>query len=308
MRRASRRAVGLAALLAAAAGPAASHDGAVRVAPPLLYVANQAGASVTVIDMRADTVVRTIDLTALGFSPEARPHHVAVEPDGSFLYVSLIGDGFVIKLTPEGELRGRAPFEAPGLLVLDPRSDRLWVGRSMAAVRPPQRLGVVDRDDMSIDEVAVFLPRPHALALSGDGRLVYTASLAENRIAVLAPEEEGLELVEVDGPPHVLVQFAVSPDGRWLVAGGELSGRLLAFDLAYPVRPRLVASFAVAPKPWHPVFSPDGGRLYVGNQGADVVTVVRTADWAVEKVIAHSAFAEPHGIALSPDGRKLYVG
>ncbi|MGA1737081.1 MAG: DUF1993 family protein, partial [Pseudomonadales bacterium] len=33
------------------------------------------------------------------------------------------------------------------------------------------------------------------------------------------------------GMNHMLVQFAASPDGRWLVAGGEMSGELLVFDL-----------------------------------------------------------------------------
>jgi YVTN family beta-propeller protein len=291
-----------------AAGSPVSGPAPEGSSPSYLYVANQAASSVSVIDMATDRVIRTIDLTSLGFTRDAKPHHVAVEPDGSFLYVSLIGDGFVIKLTPGGELRGKAEFETPGMLALDPHSDRLWVGRSMMAVSPPQRIGIIDRDDMTIDEVGVFLDRPHALALSNDGRLVYVGSLAENRFAVLSPDEEGIELRSVEGPTHVFVQFAVSPDGRWLAVGGEVSGKLLVFDLAYPTNPRLVESMDVAPMPWHPVFSPDGARLYFGNQGANLVTVVRTSDWTVEKVIASSAFAEPHGIAISPDGAKLYVG
>ncbi len=311
------RALLMSALVAAGLGPAYGsaspaevRAGESRVAArsSYLYVANQADASVTVIDMTTDAVVRTIDLTALGFTENARPHHVAVEPDGSFWYVSLIGDGFVLKLTPEGELRGKVPFETPGMLALDPHSDRLWVGRSMMAVSPPQRIGKIDRDDMTIEEIGVFFDRPHALALSNDGRLVFVGSLAENRIAVLSPEQEGIELKAVEGPTHVFVQFALSPDGRWLAVGGEVSGRMLVFDLAFPTNPRLAASIEVAPMPWHPIFSPDGARLYFGNQGANVVTVIRTSDWSVEKVIASSAFAEPHGIALSPDGRKLYVG
>lgn len=316
------RLLALLALLAAGPVPAATHgptdvggtargraaDTPVDRKSHYLYVANQAAASVSVIDMESDRVVRTIDLTALGFTADARPHHVAVEPDGSFLYVSLIGDGFVIKLTPEGELRGKVELETPGMLALDPHSARLWVGRSMMAVSPPQRIGVINRDRMTIEEVGVFFDRPHALAISNDGSLVFVASLAENRFAVLAPDEEAIELRTVEGPTHVFVQFAVSPDGRWLAVGGEVSGKLLVFDLAYPRNPRLAESIDVAPMPWHPIFSPDGSRLYVGNQGANVVTVVRTSDWTVEKVIASPEFAEPHGIALSPDGSKLYVG
>ena len=62
-----------------------------------LYITNQGGASITIIDQQKLTVDTTIDLTKLGFTANAKPHHVAVEPDGSFWYVTLIGDGKVLK-------------------------------------------------------------------------------------------------------------------------------------------------------------------------------------------------------------------
>lgn len=299
----------LAAGLGPAAGARASGIGSAFESAdgPYLYVANQASASVTVIDVMTDEVVRTIDLTRLGFSENAKPHHVVVEPDGSAFYVSLIGDGFVLKLTPAGDLLGRAAFETPGMLALDPHSDQLWVGRSMMAVSPPQRIGRIERSDMSIDEVDVFFDRPHALALSPDGRYVYTASLAGNDIAIIDPIEERVELLKVPGPTHVFVQFAVSPDGSTLVTGGEMSGKLLVFGLEDPMRPKMITEIEVNPMPWHPVFSPDGSHLYFGNRGANTVTVVRSSDWSVEAVIEDAAFAEPHGSAISPDGRKLYI-
>jgi len=160
---------------------------------------------------------------------------------------------------------------------------------------------------MSIDEVDVFFDRPHALALSPDGRYVYTASLAGNDIAIIDPVEERVELVKVPGPTHVFVQFAVSPDGSTLVTGGEMSGKLLVFGLENPMRPKMITEIDVNPMPWHPVFSPDGSHLYFGNRGANTVTVVRSSDWSVEAVIEDAAFAEPHGSAISPDGRKLYI-
>jgi YVTN family beta-propeller protein len=53
-------------------------------APALLYVCNQNDATVSVIDTRTNSVVRTVDLQKLGFTANAKPHHVQVEPDGSF--------------------------------------------------------------------------------------------------------------------------------------------------------------------------------------------------------------------------------
>jgi YVTN family beta-propeller protein len=272
-----------------------------------VYVANQGAATVSVIDPFVDRVIRTIDLQALGYTANAKPHHVAVEPDGTALYVSLIGDGFVVKLGPDGTQLGRAPFEAPGMLALDPHSESLWVGRSMMAVSPPQRIGRIDRSDMVIEEVDVFFDRPHALALSPDGRHVYSASLAGNDIAAIDVADERVQPTRLDGPTHVFVQFAMAPDGRAMVTGGELTSTLLVLDLGDPMRPVPVAELEVGALPWHPVFSPDGARVYVGNRGANTVTVIRTSDWQVEAVIEDPSFAEPHGSAITPDGRKLYV-
>ena len=93
-------------------------------APPgeRVYVANQSSATVSVIDAASGEVVHTIDVTEFGFDPNSRPHHTAVEPDGSHWYVSLIGGGHVLRFNADNELVGRAPFETPGLLVVDPAS------------------------------------------------------------------------------------------------------------------------------------------------------------------------------------------
>lgn len=274
-----------------------------------LYVCNQDDAIVSVIDMETNLVVRTIELQELGFSPNAKPHHTAVDPDGSFWYVSLIGDNWVLKFNRENELVGQVQFERPGMLSLHQTEDLLFVGRSMAAVNPPQRIGVIKRSDMTIDEIDVFFPRPHALQVSADGRHVYAASLAVNQIASVNRETEELELttLEGQGPPHVLVQFALSPDGGTLVAGGQLTGKLLIFDASAPPTLTLIDAIDVNPAPWHPVFTPDGRFVYVGNNEANTVTVIDMENRSVAAVIEGRGIAEPHGIAVSADGRYVYV-
>jgi len=289
---------------AAAQEPAASTP---EAPAPWLYVANQVSATVSVIDMQADCVVATVDLQALGFTSNAKPHHVAVEPDGSYWYVSLIGDSRVLKFSRDNELVGQAEFTAPGMLAMDPFSDRLFVGRSMMAVNPPQRIGRIERTSMAIEELDVFFARPHALAVAYEGATVYSASLADNSIATLDVETEDVELSRVEGPTHTLVQFAVSPDGRWLVAGGELSSQLLVFAIGDDPVPDFRAAIDVGPAPWHPMFSPDGATLWFGNRLANTVTVVDTQSWTVASVITGHGLAEPHGIAMSPDGSKVYV-
>ena len=275
--------------------------------PDLLYVAVQGDAEIAVVDMATLQEVDRVDLEALGFTANAKPHHIAVEPDGSHWYVSLIGENRILKFNRNNELQDRAEFEVPGMLAVHPQEDLLLVGRSMSAVNPPQRVGVVDRGSMSVEEVDVFFPRPHAIAVSADGTRLYTASLAVNQVGVVDLESEEMELTEIPGPVQTMVQFAVSPDGSTVVATGQLTGRLLVFDMADPDHPALRSQVEVGGQPWHPVFSRDGRTVYFGIKVENTVVAVDVATGAVVWRTRHEGILGPHGSALSPDGRHLFV-
>lgn len=273
----------------------------------LLYVANQNGAVVSVIDMTSNTVVETVDLQALGFSATAKPHHIVVEPDGSAWYLSLIAENRVLKFDRDNRLVGQLEFERPGMMALDPSSDRLYVGRSMAAVNPPQRIGVVDRTTMELDEVDVFFPRPHAIAVSPSGRFVYSASLALNQLGAYDTETDAVELETLGGATHTMVQFALTPDGNTLLATGQLTGTLLVFDVSQSPTIELTGTIQVGHQPWHPVITPDGRFLYVGNKDDNSVSVVDLETLTVVTTITGPGLAEPHGSAVSADGKYVYI-
>jgi YVTN family beta-propeller protein len=59
--------------------------------------------------------------------------------------------------------------------------------------------------------------------------------------------------------------------------------------------------------PWHPVFSPDGRYVYFGNKQAHTVSVVDMESLSVDTVIEGEGLAQPHGAALSLDGKYLFV-
>lgn len=283
-----------------------SVPAAAAEAQDYLYVASQEDVTVAVIDMRSNQLVETVDLKALGYSETAKAHHTAVEPDGSYWYVSLIAAGKVLKFDRDNRLVGEADFETPGMLSLDPASDYLYVGRSMAAVNPPQRIGVVHRSTMDLEEVDVFFPRPHALTVDPHGKRFFSASLGQNSIAYAGLGEEEVDLLGLDGMNHMLVQFAVSNDGHWMVAGGQMTGDLLVFDLSGE-EPVVVQSVDVGGQPWHPSFTPDDRFVWIPNQAANTVTVVDASSWSIVDVIEHPALIEPHGSAVSPDGSTVFV-
>lgn len=277
-------------------------------AEQLLYVTNQGAATVSVIDMETNMVIRTVDLKALGFPSGAMPHHIAVEPDGSFWYVSLIVANTVLKFNRQNELVGRTAFEWPGLMALDPASDNLYVARSMIAVSPPTAVGIVRRSDMTVEEIGVLMPRPHALAVGPGGRTVFTSSLAVNQIGTLYPDDEFVELTNLGGDrPHTFIGFAVSPDGHTMVGTTELTSKLFVFDLDRAPDMVPVDTIDVQTSPWHPVFTPDGRWVYVGNNWSNNIAVIDMQAGEVVKIIEGRGIAQPHGSAVSPDGRYVYI-
>lgn len=273
-----------------------------------IYVCNQGEATLTVIDVARDEIVETIDLQDLGFSPNAKPHHAVAEPDGSHWYVTLIGENSVLKFNRDNELVAQTTLEVPGLLSLHPTRDLLLVGRSMSAVNPPQSIGVINRSDMSLkEEIPTFFARPHALTTTNDGRWTYIASLAENQILSLNIDSKATELTTLAGDAHVFVDFAISPDGNTMVVTGQVSGKLLVMDTSKSGVPQVTDTIDVKAQPWHPVFSPDGKYVYFGNKEAHTVTVVDMENRKVDAVIEGEGLAQPHGSAISEDGKKLYI-
>jgi YVTN family beta-propeller protein len=291
-------------LPACASAPVTTHP--VAQMAEMLYVCNQSDATVTLIDTRTNTIIRTIDLKLLGFGPNAKPHHIQVEPDQSYWYVSLIGENRIVKLDRNDRVVATATFETPGMMSLDPMRDALYVGRSMTAVNPPKRVGVINRSDMSIEEIDVLFARPHAMALDPRDNTVYTGSLVVNQMAAIDAGTEKVEITNVDGPPHSLMQYALSPDGNTLAASGELSGQVLLFDVTDRMKPKFLRSWKVEAQPFDPIYTRDGRYVVVPSKAANAISVIDTKTNEV-KVLRGAGIVQPHGTATSTDGRWVYV-
>ena len=285
---------------------AGSLDPAVQ-STDLLYVCIQDDAKVAVVDMRAKSVLRTIDLQKLGFPATAKPHYIVVEPDGSFWYVSLIGANRVVKFDRQDRIAGQFEMETPGMLAM--AGPALFVTRSMSAVNPPKRIAILRRETMQGDELDVIFPRPHPVAAleTNQSGYVYTGSLGVNQIAAVSFADDKVELVSIPGPTHSLVQFAISPDHKTLVGSTDVSGQLLVFSLASPAKPALVKAIDVGKMAFDPTFTPDGRAVWVPIKSTNEIVVIDTTSWAVKSRIKHDAFKQPHQIVFSPDGATAFV-
>ena len=271
---------------------------------PLLYVCAQDDAKIAAVDMTTALVVKTIDLVALGFPNTAKPHFIVVEPDGAHWYVSLIGANRVAKFDRDDRLVAHFEMETPGMLSFA-GADKLVVSRSMSAVNPPKRIAVLDRTKMTGDEIDILFPRPHPVAVLGS--YAYTASLGVNQLAAISLTDEKVTIVDVPGPTHSFVQFAVSPDKKTLVASTEVSGQLLVFDLAAPQKPALKASIDLGKMVFDPVFTNDGKFVWVPVKMTNEIAVVDAATWKVAARFTDPSFRQPHQIVFSADGRTAFL-
>ncbi len=303
----------------------------------VLFVCNQLANRVAIVDGLRMQVIRNVyfaDLGEPGGPMGALPHHTAVEPDGSAWYVTLIAGtdgGSVFKLSADMGMdpsdpayvlaremppSGEGTFQTPGMMWLDPGSDRLMVGRSFAADPASTGIARFNRTTMQFEEFATLgVEHPHAIGVSTNGKWAVTASLeGNNRINSIDAENGDLvSFLEVPGAPLAFVQFALSADRATAVATSQTQGKLLFFQLD-PNSGAITEDGAVnvGQEPWHPVFSPDGSTVYVPNRISHDVSVVDVASRTVTATIRNPAggnaiFSEPHGSAISDDGGLLFI-
>ena len=83
----------------------------------------------------------------------------------------------MLKFDRKNELLGQLPMEVAGMLGVQANGDLLVVTRSMSAVNPPARIGLVRRSDMDVEEIDVPFPRPHASAADPRGGRIWVGSL-----------------------------------------------------------------------------------------------------------------------------------
>jgi len=277
-------------------------------ATDIVYVCNQGASSVSLVDVNHLVVMRTLYLEDYGFSDHAKPHHIVVEPDGTAWYVSLIADGKVVKFDSRNRIVGSVDTPTPGLMTLHPTRRILYAGRSMTAPNPPSSVLAINTSDMTYREIPVPYARPHALAIQPNRDYLISASLVENKFAVIDAQRDELDATYTfpDTNP-VYVQCVFVPDGTSFFATGQLSATLYRFAMDSEGVVSADGSYALGEQPWHPVIIPDGTQLFVGNKVSNSVSVFDIIGNQVSATLQGNGVASPHGSTVTSDGKYVFI-
>jgi YVTN family beta-propeller protein len=259
-----------------------------------LWVANKKSDSISVIDRSSGAVLSTHPLPA-----GSAPHGIVVHPTQPRAYVSLEGYGYIAEIdTATGAiLRTVDVGPWPRDMALDPLEDTLWISR--------------------------FISPDDAGKLTAVNLATFATSSVVNLSHVLDPDTASGGM----GLPNYLGSLAISPDYSHLYVpskkdnifrGLRRNGEDLTFEhavrsmashISLPDRTESVArrlDFDNSDFVTSLVYSPLGNLVYFVSSGSAFI-------WVVDAYHRRNPFSlgtgglAPNGMAVSPDGSRLYV-
>jgi YVTN family beta-propeller protein len=236
-----------------------------------LYVSDESGGDVVVVDPAAAKVIATV---AVG----RRPRGIAVSADGSRLYVALSG-------SPNG-----GPNVDESKL---PPPDRRFDG-----------IGVVDLQSHKLINTYPSNADPETFAISHDGKTLYASNEDTGMLSAIDLVNGTIRAAATVGSEPEGV--AVSQDDRIAYTACETSNRVDAVDTRTM---KVLASIPTLPRPRAVLLSTRSHTGYVTDEFGASITVFNTDDYTVIKTISlgDPKLVRPMGLVASADGRLLYV-
>ena len=281
-----------------------------------IYVADEGGNTLTVVDGKSFKRVATIRVGRA-------PHNVEIAPDGRFAWVTNEGD-----VSETGGHAGAAGGEhkassAPGEVWAIDTVTRAVVAKVPVGLHPAHvtltpdgrfayvtnggdnTVSVVDtqaRKQVATIPVGAY---PHGLRISPDGGQAFVANLKGGTVSVIdtATRKETARIPVGNGP----AQTGFSADGRVAFVSLSQENRVALID---PVGRKVVGKVEVGTVPIQVYATPDSKTLFVANQGTrqkpgTSVSVIDLQTRKVMKTVKTGSGA--HGVALDRTGQYLFV-
>jgi YVTN family beta-propeller protein len=303
---------------AAPAAPAAPKPPAAPSSGIRLYVSDETGGNVVVVDPDEGLVVERI---AVG----KRPRGLKLSRDGSQLLVALSGspiagpgvdesklpppdraaDGIgVVDLATHKLVKTHHSGQDPESFDISPDGTRVYVSNEDAA-----EMSVLDLTKEAIVSKVKVGEEPEAVTLSPDGRVAYVGCEGENLVfAVDTTASKVVGRIKTGARPRGIV---FTSDGSTAFVGNENQASITVIDAkghkaAGTIELPPLDGAPTPPRPMGGVLAPDGSRLYFSLGRAMAIAVIDPAKKQFVRAF-RDVGARPWGIAISADGKKLYT-
>lgn len=279
----SRRPAGLTSrrLLAAACVAAVANSSV--FAEPNAYVTNQASEDrVWVIDTATRAVVDTVSVDDI-------PARVAVTPDGTIAYVTLVVNEDALS----GLIFSSSVISSPAFLGSYAKSLSAdpFFSNQVAVIETAENTVVAT---VTTEESA-----PFGVAITPDGSAAWVSHLAGAVSVIDTATNTVAATVPVEGE---LTDLAITPGGDFAYVTNTSADVVVVIDTATH---SVHASVPVDDAPSGIAITPDGEHAYVANVRSDTVSVISVAANAVVATVPVSG--GPASVAVTPDGEFAYV-
>ena len=254
--------------------PAANTTPPASTATPAggrLFVTNEVGGDISVVDVAAQKVITTIAV-------DKRPRGIRVSPDGSTLYVALSG----------------SPIAGPGV--------------DESKLPPPDKradgIGVVSVAEHRLLRIVKAGSDPEQTAVSSDGTRLFVANEDVGEASVVAVDDgHVVASLKVGGEPEGV---EMRPDGQVVYVTSEEDGHVAVIDTAAL---KVLKTIDVGPRPRSTAFLPDNSRAYVSSENGGSVAVIDAMKHTVLETVKLTGgqLVRPMGVVASPDGKFVFV-
>ncbi|HEX3702270.1 MAG TPA: YncE family protein, partial [Vicinamibacterales bacterium] len=267
---------------------------------------NFASRALHLIDVSTGTLNQTISINnsfvGVGFSPSGNKIYVGGGTNDVKVFSLTAGGTYAAAVPPTIPVTPGSP--APSGLSVSPDGTRVYVALNQA-----NAVAVIDTATSAVVTRVAVGTYPYTTVVSADGSKVYVTNWG-GKIPTASDFTDGMNPVVVDRR-----------------TGIPVSGTVSVIDTASN---HLLKTIDVGLHPTGMALSPRGDRVYVTNANSDTVSVIDTFRDAVVKTLsvggvgpgagpgegpgnghgpASAALlgASPNAVAVSPDGRTLYV-
>ena len=287
-----------------------SNDTAHVPAGPRVYVSNETGGTVSVVDPIARRVTATIPVGK-------RPRGIRVSDDGRTVFVALSGSPMGGPGVDESKLPP-PDRQHDGIGVIDVRTGRLTRvlqagsdpeqfaiandGRRMfVANEDAGQVSVLDIDTGTIVKTIPVGGEPEGVDLSADGRVVYVTAEADNQVFVIDTQSLGvIKVLEVGARPR---STGFVPNARLAFVAAENEPAVYAVETSTHTILKRIALDDTRLRPMGVLAARDGRLVYVTTGRGGTLLKIDTAS---HEVVGTLAVGErPWGAAVSPDGRTI---